>query len=1511
MSDTEVKVKLAVTGAGAAAANGLAVAEAIDRIGTSIVGAISKAGGLQAALGQLGGVAGGVSGASGKASDAIKGIGGAAEVSAKQTAAAFRQLPMQLQDVAVSLAGGMNPLMVMLQQGPQITSSFGGVGATIRAVAAAITPFTAAVGLGTVAVGGFAAAAWAGARESKQLADNFALSGNMASRSAGQINDQTVALARAASVGRGEVRDLLTALAASGEQTAQTFDASARAAVALSKVNGKTAAESVAAFDGMGESASAWALKANKSYHFLSAAQYDLIKSLEVQGRNSEAARVGLDALASTMESRTTPALGWMGRAAATTGKAFSDMWDAAKGVGRPETIEDRIAAARDAIKTAQSGFSGPYSLPKMQAELDALIRQKAVDDLRRANRAGDQKAEEETIARRQALAALTDKLTGVNTAFGKGLRALHETYQAGEMSLQTYQARVAKLIETEGGGKEMAEKARAVAEANISLALASRKNGAEAELRIQDDLQAALEYRREVGLADERTYARELAAIAAKRLDVERRALEEQRALEATKPTDPSNPAAAIQKQVALKQLDGQIAALQDKARQNPVLLQYKLGGIDEAEAAKVRAGIARVAQSTFDAEAAKNDALRGTAAGLYEQVRSLEMGSSAWETYQTKSLRAEAGLLQFDAATQGGNFALEERARLLLNIADLTDRKTLAQALSPDAVRSFGSEFESAFGRAGGALTGLMSQLDQYAAKTREIARLKDLAAGDPDKARQVAAMEAQAQISAYASMAGAGKGFFKEHTAGYKVLAATEKAFAVLQLAMTAKTTAEKLGLIATGTTAKVAATVTEATAVTAGQAEETAAVAAGEAARNVAKTPGVFMAFMSALGPWGMAAAGVAIAAVLGGAFKGGTSGVSVQSAEDRQKANGTGTVFGDATAKSESVANSIKLLSESAKLGNTYQAGMLAALRNIEAAMSGVANLVIRAGGITTGDNFGVKTGVLGTTQSDPLHGWHASLLGLGGLWGKTQAEITDSGLNINGRVSDLMAGSGVRQYADVKTTTSSWFGFKSSSDTKTLFQAVGDGLASQFGLIFKGVGDSLASAAGALGLKGEDVRAAVNAFNVDISRLSLKGLSGQVLQDAIGNAIGAEADTIAKAVIPGLDAFQQIGEGYYQTVIRVAAGTEQASSVLATLGIKAVNFADITNKQGDVASGIVKDSIVAAESIAVVTTHVKTSLFGLADSVVTTTEYQMSSIGKLISTFDGSAEEIGAVYKQLVGVRFQFTEVGMSGELLNATMITAAGGLDALSGSLTTYFNEFFSADERHVAGLATLTTQMNALGINVIPTTREEFRALVESIDTSTESGQALKARLIGLSGAFADVVPATETAAAATTEYASTQVQAAQTVSNAWSGVWDSLYAEARRLRGFDSPAAQAALMSDFAVTTAQARAGDIEAARKLPNLSKQIEEAAQKTTSSRAELEMVQARLAASLERTAAATGAPQDGYLKVAERVDAMHDDLVATQVQVAGYLNRMARIWDKFDVDGMPATRTGA
>lgn len=137
-------------------------------------------------------------------------------VSAKQTAAAFGMLPAQLSDIAVQLAGGQNPFLILLQQGSQIKDSFGGIGPTFDAFGAKIKGlFTGGSGLselaaGAMAVGDSAEAAGEGLGSMAEGANTAADASKNAAEAAGALKTA----AEGASLSVGAIVGIVVAAAA-------------------------------------------------------------------------------------------------------------------------------------------------------------------------------------------------------------------------------------------------------------------------------------------------------------------------------------------------------------------------------------------------------------------------------------------------------------------------------------------------------------------------------------------------------------------------------------------------------------------------------------------------------------------------------------------------------------------------------------------------------------------------------------------------------------------------------------------------------------------------------------------------------------------------------------------------------------------------------------------------------------------------------------------------------------------------------------------------------------------------------------------------------------------------------------------------------------------------------------------------------------------------------------------------------------------------------------------------
>lgn len=89
-------------------------------------------------------------------------------------------------------------------------------------------------------------------------------------------------------------------------------------------------------------------------------------------------------------------------------------------------------------------------------------------------------------------------------------------------------------------------------------------------------------------------------------------------------------------------------------------------------------------------------------------------------------------------------------------------------------------------------------------------------------------------------------------------------------------------------------------------------------------------------------------------------------------------------------------------------------------------------------------------------------------------------------------------------------------------------------------------------------------------------------------------------------------------------------------------------------------------------------------------------------------------------------------------------LVSMLGGLSNASSSVGSYYNAYHSQAERTADTRASIASTLRSLGIADAPTTRGQFRTLVESQDLATESGRRMYATLISVADAFAGITDA-----------------------------------------------------------------------------------------------------------------------------------------------------------------------
>lgn len=273
---------------------------------------------------------------------------------------AFKNMGFQIQDVVTQLQMGTDPFRVLIQQGPQITGAFGGLGNTLTAIATKLGP----VGLGITAIGAALFGVYkytAGAEDQMaSLNKTLTLTGHYSGLTADAILQLGERAEHAGGSFQGTV-DAVQALAKAGVSAGADFGELAKAVQDFSRVSGEPlddVAKKMAALsnDPVG------GLKALQAeYHNITSAQIDHVKQLEEQGNKAEAVAEANNLAARSFKSMAAEInanAGTMERSMHAVMSAAKSMWDAIMDVGRPASSNEKEMQVREQLQTAITRYN-------------------------------------------------------------------------------------------------------------------------------------------------------------------------------------------------------------------------------------------------------------------------------------------------------------------------------------------------------------------------------------------------------------------------------------------------------------------------------------------------------------------------------------------------------------------------------------------------------------------------------------------------------------------------------------------------------------------------------------------------------------------------------------------------------------------------------------------------------------------------------------------------------------------------------------------------------------------------------------------------------------------------------------------------------------------------------------------------------------------------------------------------------------------------------------------------
>jgi hypothetical protein len=436
----------------------------------------------------------------------------------------------------------------------------------------------------------------------------------------------------------------------------------------------------------------------------------------------------------------------------------------------------------------------------------------------------------------------------------------------------------------------------------------------------------------------------------------------------------------------------------------------------------------------------------------------------------------------------------------------------------------------------------------------------------------------------------------------------------------------------------------------------------------------------------------------------------------------------GGVFGDASAKSESVAKSLEILTTQGIEGLDYDKSLLKAFQKLSDSLTHAAEVIYAIPGLRMGGtDFGTQTGTTSTGPGGFVGGLMDSL-GLGGVFGgsvSASSSIESAGIQLRGSLQDFIDGTkdSITKYKDVVTQfhkDGGWFGKDEDwPERRREIGQVSTEVQNALRDVFVNAKDVMKEIGGKVGTGVDTINNAFKHINFagiqgDIDSM---GLTGQAALDQLNAIIGQKLDETARTIFPFFDQFKKFGESFLQTVVRVQDGNSKVSQSLEAIGIAAkvtgnyiaseylIKIAGGLDKFRSQADFFTNTFLADAQRLKPIQKGVTDQLVKLGLSSNLTKD----QFTELVQAQDLNSVAGAELYQSLMDLAPGF----------NTVREAEAKALKAREDSWNSFFDKFASSSDKSLKNTSDITTVFNKFGLQV-PKTKAELFKLVETLRKS-----------------------------------------------------------------------------------------------------------------------------------------------------------------------------------------------
>lgn len=388
---------------------------------------------------------------------------------------AMQSLPGQLGSVISAFQSGSESGSSFLEVGNQITGTLADSSGAIENAGRALMVYGGRLGAAAApfamvgaAVAGLSIAYHEGSKESAEYAKAIALTGNAAGTRVSELQAMAVSVSNVVGT-QAKAAEALTALVGSGQVGVTSLEQFAATAVLMERNVGVSIKDTVRAFAELGESPVEASRKLNAQHNYLTSSVYEQIKALEEQGLKTQAATLAQQTYDSAMvkASKTVEdRLGYLAKAWRGVSDGAKEAWDKMLNLGRPETVDSKLAAAEKQLETIKrerwkfgDGEIGEDSYKKAVGKFQQQIAMLQ-----------DRKQSEQASAREEGEAAASErKLIEARDSVDRRIRAAKPADQRRKDELENFRKEQELIAAKDPKDKRLKKSTVAMVEAHIN----------------------------------------------------------------------------------------------------------------------------------------------------------------------------------------------------------------------------------------------------------------------------------------------------------------------------------------------------------------------------------------------------------------------------------------------------------------------------------------------------------------------------------------------------------------------------------------------------------------------------------------------------------------------------------------------------------------------------------------------------------------------------------------------------------------------------------------------------------------------------------------------------------------------------------------------------------------------------------------------------------------------------------------------------------------------------------